>query len=252
MMVVSSAGKFTKSWSGSKDTVNYIVDRQSVGRLVAAQFCRDTGIPVGFPRVLSLEQASGVLELMAAIVRDGARLDSLSLNAVIARQLGDLLLSAFWRDFRTAGRTSWRRRAGICRSISRKCSDTCRQILEYVSICPRWRRKSASAGRCSISRSTGTSGRRPPDTCSENAWWRRAPTCWASVPDWARSVRRPGLSVSSAPVISRGSITPASVRAPGARFGRPIDRKLAKCIVSSRILLNVRYRKLQEFALRRL
>jgi transcriptional regulator GlxA family with amidase domain len=95
MMVVSSAGKFTKSWSGSKDTVNYVVDRQSVGRLVAAQFCRDPGTPVEFPRVLSLEQAPAVLELMAAIVRDGARLDSLSLNAVIARQLGDLLLSAF-------------------------------------------------------------------------------------------------------------------------------------------------------------
>jgi AraC-like DNA-binding protein len=95
MIVVSTAGQFIKSWSGSKDTLNYVVDRQSVGRLVAAQFGRDPAMPVEFPRVVSLERAPAVLELMAAIVRDGARLDSLSINSAIARQLGDVLLSSF-------------------------------------------------------------------------------------------------------------------------------------------------------------
>jgi AraC-like DNA-binding protein len=95
MIVVSSPGKFTKSWSGSKDTLNYVVDRQSIARVLAAHFGRDPAAPVAFPRVVSLEHAPAVLALMAAIVRDGGRLDSLALSGAISRQLGDLLLSAF-------------------------------------------------------------------------------------------------------------------------------------------------------------
>jgi AraC-like DNA-binding protein len=95
MIVVSSPGKFKKSWSGSKDTLNYVVDQQSIARVLAAHFGRDPAAPVAFPRVVSLEQAPAVLALMGAIVRDGARLDSLALSGAIARQLGDVLLSSF-------------------------------------------------------------------------------------------------------------------------------------------------------------
>lgn len=95
MMVVASPGKVVKSWSGSKDTLNCVVDRRSVGRLIATQFGRDARIPIEFPRVISLEENPSVLGLMAAIVRDGAQPNPLSRNSVIARQMGDVLVSSF-------------------------------------------------------------------------------------------------------------------------------------------------------------
>jgi AraC-like DNA-binding protein len=95
MICVASPGTVVKSWSGSKDTLNYVVDRRSVGKLVATQFGKDPGTPIAFPRVLSLAQAPAVLGLMASVVRDSARPDALSRSSVMARQLGDVLFSSF-------------------------------------------------------------------------------------------------------------------------------------------------------------
>jgi transcriptional regulator GlxA family with amidase domain len=99
MIVVASPGKVVKRWSGSKDTLNLVVDRSCASRLIAAQFGKNPHVPIEFPRVLSLYETPAVVALMASLVRDAAQPGSLSRNSVIARQMGDLLVSSFLASF---------------------------------------------------------------------------------------------------------------------------------------------------------